>query len=258
MRNFPLPTVEDAKTIVDVGIDDSLGILHGGQREVAHDITDSNIARWRTGLDKHDSAQLCNSLIFHFWDAAFSSCCILGGCGSREEFDLRGQESYFLIFSVIYRLVAREWEVVGSGKLYSQTESSSSIYCSLLQFLADCLQRCATAGCEDHGRVVLARLLWDEEGPDLCDEVVFWCSRLKILINDQASTMSTNLPVHNHKADRSMWFQVLLVLLIPRIHLCIGRPFKRTISEMRLKFNEKFLGSGHRRCHVDFIYMEGM
>ena len=30
MRNFPLPTVEDAKTIVDSWIDDSLGILHGG------------------------------------------------------------------------------------------------------------------------------------------------------------------------------------------------------------------------------------
>ena len=39
----------------------------------------------------------------------------------------------FSFFSVIYRLVVREWEV-GSGKLYSQTESA--IYCSLLQFLA--------------------------------------------------------------------------------------------------------------------------
>ena len=33
---------------------------------------------------------------------------------------------------------------------------------------------CATGGCEDHGRVIRARLLWDEEGPSLCDEVSFW------------------------------------------------------------------------------------
>ena len=32
----------------------------------------------------------------------------------------------------------------------------------------------ATGGCEDHGRVIRARLLWDEEGPGLCDEVWFW------------------------------------------------------------------------------------
>ena len=88
--------------------------------------TGNNIARWRTGLAKHDSVQLCNSLIFHFLDA--TPLAALGGCGSHKKFDLRGHEFYFLIFLVLYRLVVREWEVVGSGKLYSQTESSSYIY----------------------------------------------------------------------------------------------------------------------------------
>ena len=32
---------------------------------------------------------------------------------------------------------------------------------------------CATGGCEDHGRVILVWVLWDEEGPGLCDEVFF-------------------------------------------------------------------------------------
>ena len=62
-------------------------------RRLSSIATGINIARWRTGLDKHDSVQLCNSLIFHFLDATFSS-----GCGSRKKFDLRGHESYFLIF----------------------------------------------------------------------------------------------------------------------------------------------------------------
>ena len=91
------------------------------------------------GLD-WTSMILCNSAtlwFFIFWMPHFPLAA-LGGCGSRKKFDLRGHEFYFLIFSVIYRLVVREWEVVGSGKLYSQTESSSSIYCSLLQFRADC------------------------------------------------------------------------------------------------------------------------
>ena len=99
--------------------------------------TGINIARWRTGLAKHDSVQLCNSLIFDFLDATFSSCCTRRMRKSRK---IRSARTWVLFSNslVIYRLVVREWEVVGSGKLYSQTESSSSIYCSLLQFLADC------------------------------------------------------------------------------------------------------------------------
>ena len=91
------------------------------------------------GLD-WPSMILCNSAtlwFFTFWMPNFPLAA-LGGCGSHKKFDLRGHEFYFLICLVIYRLVVREWEVVGSGKLYSQTESSSSIYCSLLQFFADC------------------------------------------------------------------------------------------------------------------------
>ena len=91
------------------------------------------------GLD-WPSMILCNSATLWFFTFGMPHFpfAALRGCGSREKFDLRGHEFYFLIFLVIYRLVVREWEVVGSGKLYSQTESSSSIYCSLLQFLADC------------------------------------------------------------------------------------------------------------------------
>ena len=80
------------------------------------------------GLD-WPSMILCNSAtlwFFTFWMPHFPLAA-LGGCGSHKKFDLRGHEFYFLIFLVIYRLVVREWEVVGSGKLYSQTESSSSI-----------------------------------------------------------------------------------------------------------------------------------
>ena len=107
-------------------------------RRLSSTRTGNNIARWRTGLAKHDSVQLCNSLIFHFLDA--TPLAALGGCGSRERFDLRGHASYFLILfrsSTDWWWENERWSVVGNYTV-KQNLLHIYIYCSLLQFLADC------------------------------------------------------------------------------------------------------------------------
>ena len=99
--------------------------------------TGINIARWRTGLAKHDSVQLCNSLIFHFLDATFSSCCTQRMRKSRK---IRSARTWVLFSNFFWSSIDWWWEnerwlVAGN---YTVKQNLLHLYCSLLQFLADC------------------------------------------------------------------------------------------------------------------------
>ena len=118
-----------------------------------------NIARWRTGLDKHNSVQLCNSLIFHFLDA--TPLAALGGCGSRERFDLRGHASYFLILfrsSTDWWWENERWSVVGN---YTVKQNLLHIYIYIVR-CCNSLLIVFHGGCQDYRRLVLATILPDE------------------------------------------------------------------------------------------------
>ena len=136
--------------------------------------TGINIARWRTGVDKHDSVQLCNSLIFHFWDATFSSCCTQRMRKSRK---IRSARTWVL-FSYVFRSSIdwwwenERWLVAGN---YTVKQNLLHLY----------IVRCCNSllivfhgGCEDDCRFLLASILPDE-GLDwtsmiLCNAATLW------------------------------------------------------------------------------------
>ena len=192
------------------------------------------------GLD-WTSMILCNSAtlwFFTFWMPHFPQDAEVAKNSICED-----MSPIFLCFSVIYRLVVREWEVVGSGKLYSQTESSSSIYCSLLQFLA-CLQRLhGTLSNLYHAQLQDAKTMVESYWRDFCEMkkdrifVTKFCFGLNFWFPPQDPDQWSGFedvdqqacPEPQGREKRVSW-SALQVLLIPRIHLCIGRPFRRTIS----------------------------